>query len=55
MEHRCLTIDASGKWLAVANQRSNGVTVFPRDTKTGLPGPPASGVKIAGACFVLWA
>ena len=49
MEHRCLTIDASSKWLAVTNQRSNG------DTKTGLPGPPASSVKIAGACFVLWA
>jgi 6-phosphogluconolactonase len=55
VENRCITIDATGKWLLAANQRSNDVTVFPRDVKTGMLGAPKSSIKVAGACFVLWA
>ncbi len=32
---RNFTIDPSGKYLLVANQHSNSITVFKRDTKTG--------------------
>jgi 6-phosphogluconolactonase len=55
VENRCVTLDATGRWLVAANQRSNDVVVFPRDPKTGKLSAPVSSIKLLGACYVLWA
>ncbi|HEY9138011.1 MAG TPA: beta-propeller fold lactonase family protein, partial [Terriglobus sp.] len=55
VENRCITLDATGRWLIAANQRSNDVAVLPRDPKTGLLGKQVSRIQIPGACYVLWA
>lgn len=54
-ENRCVTLDATGRWLIAANQRSGDVAVLPRDAQTGLLGKQVSSVQVPGACFVLWA
>lgn len=53
-ENRCVTLDATGRWLIAANQRSGDLAVLPRDAQTGLLGKQASSVPVPGACFVLW-
>ncbi|MEZ2347738.1 lactonase family protein [Terriglobus sp. RCC_193] len=55
VENRCITLDSTGHWLIAANQRSNDVSVLPRDPKTGLLSAQTSSIKIPGACYVLWA
>jgi 6-phosphogluconolactonase len=54
VENRCVTLDATGRWLIAANQRSSDVCVLPRDPKTGLLGKQVSRVQVPGACYVLW-
>ena len=55
VENRCITLDATGRWLIAANQRSNDLAVYPRDTKTGKLGDRKSSTPLNGACFVQWA
>lgn len=42
---RTFTIDPTGNWLLVANQRSNSINVLRRDQKTGLLSP--SGITLS--------
>lgn len=46
---RNFIIDPSGKFLLVGNQRSNQISVFRINTKTGIPEGPISDIKMAGA------
>ncbi len=55
VQNRCMVTDATGRWLIASNTGSGDVTVFPRDTKTGMLGEQASITKLPGACFTLWA
>ena len=55
IENRCVTLDATGRWLLAANQRSGDVSVLPRNPSTGLLGKQTSSIAIPGACFILWA
>lgn len=55
VENRQLILDATGRWLITSNVRSNSITVFPRDPKTGRLGEQTSSTTLPGACFVLWA
>jgi len=49
---RNFVIDPSGKFILVGNQKSNDISVFKIDKKTGLPVEPAKQVKItAPACL----
>lgn len=52
---RSFTIDPSGKFLLVANQLSNNVTVFRRDANTGLLKYAGKQIRIPGAsCVRFW-
>ena len=55
IENRQLILDATGRWLIASNVRTNDITVFPRDPKTGMIGQQKSSITLPGACFVLWA
>jgi len=49
---RNFTLDPSGKFLLVGNQKSNEISVFRLDRKTGLPVEPAKNYKVsAPACL----
>jgi len=49
---RNFTLDPSGKFLLVGNQKSNEISVFRLDRKTGLPIEPAKNYKVsAPACL----
>jgi 6-phosphogluconolactonase len=49
---RNFIIDPSGKFLLVGNQRSDQISVFRINTKTGIPGGPVNNVKMKGvACL----
>lgn len=54
-QNRQICLDATGKWFIAANVKSNDITVYPRNPKTGMLGTQASSTKLPGACFVLWA
>ncbi|MDT7727196.1 MAG: 6-phosphogluconolactonase [Actinomycetota bacterium] len=43
---RHLTVDPTGRWFYVSNQRSGTVTWLPRDAATGLPGAVAGSLAI---------
>ena len=43
---RNFVIHPSGKWLLVANQRSNNIVVFKRDVSTGLLSPAGEELKL---------
>jgi len=55
VENRCVTLDATARWIITANQRSNDVSVYPRDPKTGKVGDRKSSIPLPGACYVQWA
>jgi 6-phosphogluconolactonase len=49
---RNFTIDPSGKYILVGNQRSGNISVYAIDEKSGLPGKSLSDVKLQGpACL----
>ncbi|MFC5290340.1 lactonase family protein [Actinokineospora guangxiensis] len=52
---RHCAIDPTGRWLYVANQRSNTVTWLPRDPATGVLGDAAGSLAVRGACAVEFA
>ena len=45
---RHLAVDHTGQWLYVANERSGELVWFPIDRETGLPGPRAGRLAVAG-------
>jgi 6-phosphogluconolactonase len=55
MMPRNFTISADGKWLLVANQASNNIVVFKRNTSTGnLTKMPASATVSMPVCLILF-
>jgi 6-phosphogluconolactonase len=46
---RHLAVDATGTWMYAVNQRSGDITWFPIDATTGVPGPAAGSLPVAGA------
>jgi 6-phosphogluconolactonase len=49
---RNFTLDPSGKFLLVGNQKSGNISVFGIDNKTGLPSKPVQDIKLVGpACL----
>lgn len=54
-ESRHIAIDPSGKWFLSANQRTDEISVMPRDVATGVLSPQTSSVPLLGACFALFA
>jgi 6-phosphogluconolactonase (cycloisomerase 2 family) len=52
---RHLALDAGGRRLYVANQRSGTVVWFPIDPGTGVPGPPEGTLSAPGVAQVLLA
>lgn len=49
---RNFTLDPSGKYLLVGNQKSGNISVFGIDEKTGLPSKSIQDIKLAGpACL----
>lgn len=51
---RHLTIDPTGRWIYVANQREHVVAWLPRDPNTGRLTAPAGTAAVDSACFVLF-
>jgi 6-phosphogluconolactonase (cycloisomerase 2 family) len=51
---RHVTLDPSGNWFYVSNQRSGTVTWLPRDPATGLPGAVAGSYAVASVAMVLF-
>ena len=49
---RNFVIDPSGKYLLVGNQRSDQISVFKVNTKTGIPEGPVNNVKMKGVACV---
>ncbi|MCX7817823.1 MAG: lactonase family protein [Kiritimatiellae bacterium] len=47
-------VDASGRWLVVANQDTDNVVVFPLDEGTGALGEPTSEISVPAPVCVLW-
>ena len=43
---RNFSLDPSGRWLLVANQRSNSIVVFGRDQKTGKLTPTSQRIDV---------
>ena len=52
---RHLALDRTGRWLYVANERSGDVVWFPVDPQSGLLGPAAGRLEVAGAAQILLA
>ena len=52
---RHLAIDATGKWIYAVNQNSGDITWFPINPTTGVPGPSAGRIAVAGAAQLRFA
>lgn len=51
---RHFTLDPSGRWLYVANQRSNAVNWLPRDAESGRLGAPAGSAAVNSVGMLLF-
>ncbi|WP_020672008.1 lactonase family protein [Amycolatopsis nigrescens] len=51
---RHFTLDPSGRWIYVSNQRSGTVNWLPRDPKTGLPGRSQGSLAVPSVATVLF-